>query len=711
MTDATFDKANPIPPSVGKLLEVSGLKIDFLTAGGLLNVVENVSFGLDHGQTLALVGESGSGKTVSALSIMGLLPKRSSRVRADVMRFGERDLLSLDPEQMRRIRGNEISMIFQEPMTSLNPAFTVGNQICEAVRNHRNVSRSEARKRALEVLDLVGIADSRRRLEDYPYALSGGMRQRVMIAMALSCDPKLLIADEPTTALDVTIQAQVLELLATLQSELDMAILFVTHDLGVVAEIADQVTVLYAGQTAEVATAEDLFVEPLHPYSEALMASMPQVATIGQPLTVIPGQVPRPGQYPPGCRFQPRCTYAVDACGASLPELVSGTRCRRAGEIRLSGTPWTAQLLSSTSPASPHAAIGGAGQKPLLTVQNLAVSFPVHSHFLRRTVGHVKAVDGVTFSIQKGQTLGLVGESGSGKSTTARLILRLVEPTAGKVFVDDVEVTALNKTDMRRIRSRMQMVFQDPYSSLDPRATVAETVGEPLEVHEGIHGRARDQRVAALMSEVGLDRRYLGRYPHEFSGGQRQRIAVARALALRPELLICDEPVSALDVSTQSQVINLLDDLQDRLGLTCLFIAHDLSVVRHISDQIAVMYLGRIVEIGMAETVYTTPMHPYTEALLSAIPVPDPNEQHKRNRIVLKGDIPSPLNPPSGCRFHTRCAYAMDICAEEDPPPSVSADGTTVWCHLRTRTEPVHQPVKFSIRSIEDPITQGGTQT
>jgi oligopeptide/dipeptide ABC transporter ATP-binding protein len=476
--------------------------------------------------------------------------------------------------------------------------------------------------------------------------------------------------------------------LTRLQSELGLAILFVTHDLGVVAEIADRITVLYAGQTAEVGQAEELFGKPRHPYSEALMASMPQVATVGRPLTVIPGQVPRPGEFPGGCRFHPRCTYAVGACISAAPELVNGSRCIRT-ELQLSGSKWeqlsvVAPLKAASSAAD--ASNGAASTRPeeLLDVRDLVVHFPVHSKVLRRVVGHVRAVDGVSFSIEKGQTLGLVGESGSGKSTTARLVLRLIEPNAGSVELDGVDVTKLSKADLRKARRKMQIVFQDPYSSLDPRSTIAESVGEPLEVHEGLRGRARDDRVAELLAEVGLDRRYVTRYPHEFSGGQRQRIAVARALALRPELLICDEPVSSLDVSTQSQVINLLDELQDRLGLTCLFIAHDLSVVRHISDRIAVMYLGRIVEIGDAEQVYTRPTHPYTEALLSAIPVPDPVEQRRRERIVLNGDIPSPFNPPSGCRFHTRCPHAMEVCAVQDPAPYTTPEGTTVWCHLHT---------------------------
>jgi peptide/nickel transport system ATP-binding protein len=690
---ATEQTAVTAPNASAAILEVSGLRIDFATANGYLNVVDDVSFQVCGAETLALVGESGSGKTVSALSIMGLLPGRSCRVAASRMKFCDRDLLSMGKEEMRSLRGNEISMIFQEPMTSMNPSFTVGNQIIEAIRVHRRVSKAKARERALEVLDLVGIADPRRRLDDYPHALSGGMRQRAMIAMALACEPKLLIADEPTTALDVTIQAQVLELLRRLQNELGMAILFVTHDLGVVAEIADRITVLYAGQTVEVEPVEDLFKRPHHPYSEALMASMPQVAPPGQPLTVIPGHVPRPGEFPDGCRFHPRCRHAADVCKTGSPEMGPRTRCVRDAEITLNGSMWTPVRVTPTPERTsiPDPAA-------LLDVRDLAVSFPVHSGVLRRTIGHVKAVDGVSFSIAKGQTMGLVGESGSGKSTTARLVLRLIEPSAGTIRLGELDVTRLGKIDLRRARARMQIVFQDPYSSLDPRSTIAETIGEPLEVHEGLHGRARDERVRQLLKDVGLDPRVLTRYPHEFSGGQRQRIAVARALALAPELLICDEPVSSLDVSTQSQVINLLDELQDRLGLTCLFIAHDLSVVRHISDRIAVMYLGRIVEIGQAERVYTEPRHPYTEALLSAIPVPDPVEQHRRTRIVLRGDIPSPINPPSGCRFHTRCPYAMEVCSEVDPPPFTTDDGTTVWCHLHT-TGPVlaGAPVNLSL--------------
>ena len=676
------------------LLAVEGLRVEFATKSGWMAVVEDVGFSVAAGETVGLVGESGSGKTVSALAVMRLLPKRAGRLAAGSIRFDGNELTGLDADAMRRVRGNDISMIFQEPMTSLNPAFTIGNQIAETVRLHRGGSRKEAWSVAAEMLDVVGIPHPQRRLHDYPHAFSGGMRQRAMIAMALACDPRLLIADEPTTALDVTIQAQVLELMRDLQQRLGMAILFVTHDLGVVADICDRVVVMYAGQVVEQASVEDLFAHPRHPYSEALLTSMPQLGRPGEALPVIPGQVPLPGQIPLGCRFRPRCAHAVERCAEQdVPLALAGTahpaaaasavaavaRCVRQVEITLTGSRWT-----PVEPADADADAPAASGAPLLELRGLTKEFPVNSGVLRRVIGHVRAVDSVDLIVAPGETVGLVGESGSGKSTVARLAIRLIEASAGSILLDGVDITTLGGDELRRHRRSMQIVFQDPYSSLDPKATIAETVGEPLEVHEGLRGAQRDQRVAELLRQVGLGPHLLRRYPHEFSGGQRQRIAVARALALRPRLLICDEPVSSLDVSTQSQVINLLIDLQKELGLAYLFIAHDLSVVRHISDRIAVMYLGRIMEVGEAEQVYTRPRHPYTEALLSAIPVPDPVQQRARHRIVLHGDVPSPLDPPPGCRFQTRCAYAMDICREVAPAPFVTSDGTTVACHLHT---------------------------
>ncbi|HEY7948384.1 MAG TPA: dipeptide ABC transporter ATP-binding protein [Acidimicrobiales bacterium] len=671
-------------PAGGELLTVEHLRVEFATRDGWLPVVEDVGFGVMPGRTLGLVGESGSGKTVSALAIMGLLPRRESRVPEGAVHFDGKELTQLSAERMRQIRGNDIAMIFQEPMTSLNPAFTVGNQIAEQVRAHREVSRAEAWARAVDMLDQVGIPDPSRRARDYPHAFSGGMRQRVMIAMALSCEPKLLIADEPTTALDVTTQAQILELLASLQQERQMAMIFVTHDLGVISDIADDVVVMYAGQVVERTAAGELFDLPHHPYSEALLSSMPQLASPGSPLKVIVGQVPRPDEVVAGCRFGPRCDYVVDACRAGPvalePTVASGglARCVRHAELTLVG-------MGDLRPEPKPVETGAADTAPsLLDVANLRMNFPVRTGALRLVTGQVRAVDGVNLHVPVGRTVGLVGESGSGKSTLARLIVRLIDPSEGSIVLDGHDLTTLSGRELRHTRRSIQIVFQDPYSSLDPRMRVNDIVGEPLEIYDDLTGAERDERVAELLDQVGLGRYALYRRPHEFSGGQRQRIAIARALAPRPRLLVCDEPVSALDVSTQSQVINLLTDLQSRLGLAFLFIAHDLSVVRHISDRIAVMYLGRIVEEGDAEEVYLRPRHPYTEALLSAIPIPDVHRPPGIGRIVLAGEVANPLDPPTGCTFHPRCPYAMEICSSVEPPPLVTATGTTVRCHLHT---------------------------
>jgi peptide/nickel transport system ATP-binding protein len=668
-------------PAAGQsLLTVAGLEIRFLVGGTWHPVVEDVSFEVSAGETLGLVGESGCGKTVSSLAVMGLIPRANGRISSGTVRFEDRDLLRLDPEELRQVRGNRIAMVFQEPMTSLNPAFTVGDQIALAVRSHRRVSKDQARARAIEVLDRVGIPDARRRIHDYPHTFSGGMRQRAMIAMALACDPSLLIADEPTTALDVTVQAQILELLKSLRDESGMAMLFVTHDLGVVADICDRVAVMYAGQIVEQARTDRLFNRPRHPYTEALLASMPQRSVPGRRLAVIPGRVPPAGQMPSGCRFRNRCSFAEALCEETVPLVETGAdaavRCARYEELTLQGVGDEAGDAEEVAPVQ---------REPILRVEELRKEFPVTSGILRRVRGHIKAVDGIDLTVGAGETVGLVGESGSGKSTVARLVLRLIDPSGGRVLVDGRDLATMRGGALRQARAGMQMIFQDPYSSLDPRATIGRSVGEPLDIHAGTSGSQRDARVAELLTLVGIGPHLAGRLPHEFSGGQRQRIAIARALALNPRLLVCDEPVSALDVSTRSQVINLLADLQEQLNLAYLFIAHDLSVVRHLSHRIAVMYLGRLVETGPAEEVYRRPTHPYTEALLSAIPVPNPARQRQRKRIVLRGEVPSPLDPPSGCRFRTRCPYVMDICREAEPEPFLTPAGGTTWCHLHTR--------------------------
>ena len=695
--------AQPAPAGAvegAALLTVKNLRVEFLTNGKWFPVMEGANFSVERGKTLGLVGESGSGKTVSALAVMGLLPSRGCRTGGSAL-FEGRDLMRLPPADFRQIRGNEIAMIFQEPMTSLNPAYTVGNQIAEQVRTHRHLSKAESWKVAVEMLERVEIPNASKRARDYPHAFSGGMRQRVMIAMALSCSPKLLIADEPTTALDVTTQAQIVDLLHSLQREEDMAMIFVTHDLGVIADIAEDVVVMYAGQIVEQTRSTALFTRPRHPYTEALLNSIPQLTPIGEPLHFIPGIVPRPDQIPQGCRFHPRCAYANDACVTapvplgppgfqrqdeepahvgSLREVaaVSLSRCIRQDELTLAGAREVAE------PATTNVASAAGLGEPLLVIRNLSKQFPLRNGLLQRVTGSVNAVDGVDLTIAPGTTLGLVGESGSGKSTLARLVTRLIEPSSGHVELDGTDITALRGPKLRRERQEMQMVFQDPYSSLDPRQSILEVVGEPLRIHTQLDRAARQQRVIELLGQVGIGPHVLGRQPHEFSGGQRQRIAIARALALEPDLLVCDEPVSALDVSTQSQVINLLSELQDRLGLAYLFIAHDLSVVRHLSDRIAVMYLGKIIEEGDANEVYVRPTHPYTAALLAAIPVPDPGRERARSRIVLTGEVEMGQGATTGCRFRQRCPFAMEICASVDPEPFVTPSGTTVRCHLHT---------------------------
>ena len=689
----------------GSLLSVKNLRVEFLTDGQWLPVMEDASFTVRKGKTLGLVGESGSGKTVSALAIMGLLPPRGCRA-GGTAHFEGRDLMHLSPADFRQIRGNEIAMIFQEPMTSLNPAYTVGNQIAEQVRTHLHLSKAESWKVAVNMLERVEIPHAAERAHDYPHAFSGGMRQRVMIAMALSCSPKLLIADEPTTALDVTTQAQIVDLLHTLQREEDMAMIFVTHDLGVIADVADDVVVMYAGQIVEHAGATALFTRPAHPYTEALLNSIPQLTPPGEPLRFIPGMVPRPDQLPRGCRFHPRCSYAIDACVSTpvplRPPGPAGTaatgggppgegtatalsRCLRQDELTLAGPrPVAEPTVAEPTMAEPTMAAPTPADRgqPMLVVTGLSKQFPLRSGLLQRVSGSVNAVDGVELSIAPAATLGLVGESGSGKSTLARLVTRLIEPTNGRVVLKGTDITALRGPKLRRERQGIQMVFQDPYSSLDPRQSILEVVGEPLRIHTELNRAQRQQRVIELLGQVGIGPHVLGRQPHEFSGGQRQRVAIARALALEPGLLVCDEPVSALDVSTQSQVINLFRDLQQRLGLAYLFIAHDLSVVRHLSDRIAVMYLGQIIEEGSANEVYTRPTHPYTAALLSAIPVPDPGRVRARPRIVLTGEVEMGEGATAGCRFRRRCPFAMDICASVEPEPFVTPSGTTVRCHL-----------------------------
>jgi peptide/nickel transport system ATP-binding protein len=569
---------------MSKLLDIKDLSIEFQTNEATVKAVNNVNISVEPGQTIGLVGESGSGKSVTSLAVMGLIPTPPGRISSGEILFNGEDLLKKSEAQMRAIRGNDISMIFQEPMTSLNPVFKVGDQIAESLILHKAMTPKEAWDYSIELMNQVGIPDPARRIHSYPHELSGGQKQRVMIAMAIACEPKLLIADEPTTALDVTIQKQVLELMFDLQDKYKMGMLFITHDLGVIADIADEVVVMYRSEVMESEQSKKIFTTPAHPYTKGLLACRPSLDKNPQRLLTV--------------------SDFMDEQGNEL----TVTDERKA--------PYEKDFSYSED------------KNPiLLEVENLKTYFPIKGGIFGKTIDHVKAVDDVSFKLRKGKTLGLVGESGCGKTTLGRSILRLVEPTSGKVTYDGKIITDLNSTEMRKMRSKMQIIFQDPYSSLNPRMTIAEILLEPMGIHNvGKTKAERLDKAKWLLDRVGLKGGQINRYPHEFSGGQRQRISIARALTLNPEFIICDESVSALDVSVQAQVLNLLLDLQDEFGLTYIFISHDLSVVNFIADEVGVMNQGKIVEMDTADKVYHTPQMDYTKTLLEAIPKGIPKE-------------------------------------------------------------------------------------
>ncbi|HEY7759674.1 MAG TPA: ABC transporter ATP-binding protein [Burkholderiales bacterium] len=676
--------------SAAPLLEVADLRTWLHTANGVVRAVDGISFTVQRGETFALVGESGCGKSMTALSLMRLLPDAGRIVGGRALLEGT-DLLALPEAAMREVRGARLGIIFQEPGTSLNPVLTVGVQIEEVLRRHAGLHGQAARGRACELLDQVGIPDAARRLDEYPFQMSGGMKQRAMIAMALACDPGLLIADEPTTALDVTIQAQVLDLLRRLQREAGMSLLLITHDLGVVAEMAHRVAVMYAGEIVECAPRERFFQSPAHPYSRKLFEALPGAAGRHRPLAVIPGTVPRMDESFVGCRFADRCDRVMAVCRRELPptvDLGDGrlVRCHlyaAEGGVR-DETRAASRIADGTD--------GGAGQRvslhaPLLAVEDLKVHFPIRKGVFKRVVGHVRAVDGVSLEIPSHQTLALVGESGCGKTTVGKGLLHLLPLTGGRVLFEGEDLASLSARRLRARRKDIQIIFQDPYASLNPRMRVMEIVEEGMAALAiGASEVERQRRVDELLERVGLAPDMKLRYPHEFSGGQRQRIAIARALAVEPKLIVCDEPTSALDVSVQAQILNLLKDLQTRLGLAYLFITHNISVVEFLAHEVAVMYLGRIVEKGTVEEVVGSPRHPYTQALLSAVPSID--AATKREVIRLQGELPSPSNPPAGCHFHPRCSRAMPDC-REGYPQEVAISGThSVRCLLyRVRPE------------------------
>src|SRR5436190_3179662 len=603
------------------LLEVEDLRTYFHTDEGVVRAVDDLSFKLEQGRTLGIVGESGSGKSVTSLSIMRLLSS-TARIETGRISFLGRDLVCLPERQMQSIRGRDISMIFQEPMTSLNPVFTVGAQIMEAIILHQRISKAAPRCKTIELLREVGIPKPEQRDDSYPHQMSGGQKQRVMIAMALSCNPQLLIADEPTTALDVTIQAQILEILRGLRDNRDMAVIFITHDLGVIAEIADDVLVMYRGEEVEYGPVLEIFSNPQHPYTKGLLACRPRLETKYRRLPTVDDfmQTVREGET---IRIIEK---KMDA--ARLQHLETAGRGRLLhpkSELSQIGHPW------EEGHHAPETQTIAEGTAPLLSVKNLQVYFPVRRGILARTVDHIRAVDDIGFNVYRGQTLGLVGESGCGKTTTGRAILRLIEPTAGKVLYNGTDVAQLSSRNLRNLRGKMQIIFQDPYGSLNPRMTIEAAITEPMVIQNIGKNRAdRRDRAAQLLREVDLKPDFLRRYPHEFSGGQRQRICIARALAAGPDFIICDESVSSLDVSVQAQVLNLLKELQDKRGLTYIFISHDLSVVKFMADMMAVMNNGKIVEFGPSENIYKNPKEAYTRRLIDATPKDDINLIRRR---------------------------------------------------------------------------------
>ena len=673
-----------LPLAVSPLLRVERLAINFGGVKTPMGAVDNASFDVGRAETVCLVGESGCGKTITALSLLRLEGYRHARIAAGEIAFDGQGLIGMSRPQLDALRGQRIAMIFQEPMTAFDPVFSIGDQIVETILRHERVSRAEAWQRGTRLLERVRIPDAALRMKQIPQELSGGMRQRAMIAMALACKPDLLIADEPTTALDVTIQAQILALLKELQREEGMAILLITHDLGVAAEMADRVVVMYAGRIAEQAPVQELFARPGHPYTRGLLRSsvLPESAERGARLAAIPGSMPRLDEMPSGCRFHPRCSLASERCRVESPALVSdGARevaCWHAFEpepierVRL-------PVVSSSPPSGVVPVAPSVPQAPLVEAVGLSKFFETRRGLFGSSRS-VRALDDFSLAIQPGETFGLVGESGCGKSTLGRLLLQLDNPSAGEVRFDGRDVFRLRGAERKRTRREMQMIFQDPHGSIDPRWTVEDVIAEPLIAHDGMSKKQLSPQIDELLALVGLQASYRKRYAHEFSGGQRQRIGIARAIALRPKFILADEAVSALDLSVQAQIINLFMDLRERLGLTCLFIGHGLHLVRHLSDRVGVMYLGRLVELGPAQEVFRRPAHHYSQALLASMPIPDPSR--RRELTPPLGELPSPTSPPSGCHFHPRCPAATDRCRSEIPKLRELEPGRAVACHF-----------------------------
>jgi len=685
------------------VLDVKHLSSQFFMDEGIVRAVDDVSFYVRRGEAVGIVGESGSGKSVTAMSIVRLLEEPGRIVGGQVF-FNGRDVLSMSSSRIRQLRGNGVAMIFQDPMTSLNPIMRIAKQLVEGMLFHGRFTKKAATDRAVALLGRMGLNAPARAIRNYPHEFSGGMRQRVMLAMGLANEPSLLIADEPTTALDVTIQAQILDLLKELNTDFGVAVLLISHDLGVVANLCSRVIVMYGGEIIEEGPTEDLLADPKHPYTWALINAVPRIDHSGgrrKELTVIEGTPPDPLHHPSGCRFEPRCPFRLEKC-KEHPSLEPAGPDRKSacwvildgGALPDTGTPGETGAMSDTgTPGETEAPISTVGPriayesqkavKPLLELRNVVKHFPVQGRGVIHRKDVIHAVDGVSFCVLPGETVGLVGESGCGKSTLARLIVKLHDLTSGEIWFDGTEIGHIDASDFRPLRRRIQMVFQDPYASLNPRMKVGEMIGEPLRFHSITRGdRETKRRVEELLALVGLNPRYADQYSHQFSGGQRQRIGVARALAVEPQLVLADEPISSLDVNIQAQVINLLVDLQSRLNLTYLFISHDLSVVRHIADRTVVLYLGKISEVVSTTELFENPLHPYTKSLISAAPISDVRAEKARQQIILTGETPSPVHPPSGCRFRTRCPIAKPICREQEPALLEHRHNHWAACHF-----------------------------
>ena len=665
------------------LLQIKDLHTDIEIRSGVVRALSGVDLHVNPGETLGIVGESGSGKTMTALSLMGLLPQGGKVSSGSIILDGQ-DLTQLPLKEKRKLRGTKVGMIFQDPLTSLNPTMKIGLQVCEPLRVHEGLSKKEALERAVEILKRVGMPRPEVVINNYPHQLSGGMRQRVMIAMALVCKPRILIADEPTTALDVTTQMQILDLIDELRDEYKMGVILITHDLGVVAGHTDRVAVMYAGRIVETAPTKTLFTEPKHRYTSSLMAALPERAlAAGTKLFSIPGAPPSLTNLPVGCRFAARCLWATDDCRAGYPDLRGDeTHTFSCFHPVQEGDESPAVLqgkLDSNKTDGAAADVPQISHETLLDVKEASREYEsAGSGFFKREKGVVSAVDRVSITVKKGETYGLVGESGCGKSTVGRLIAGLEPPSGGAIELDGRDLATLKGRDAVRIHRDVQMMFQDSYAAMDPRMRIDQILAEPMSIQKTGNARQIAERIMEILEQVGLTEEILDRYPHEFSGGQLQRIGFARSLTLAPDLIVADEPVSALDVSVQAQVLNLMKDLQQELGLSYLFISHDLAVVQYMADRIGVMYLGRIVEEGPASEVVKNPKHPYTKALIDSIPVPDPEFKHDENAIKLTGEPPSAVNPPEGCRFRPRCPFAGEECKVQ---PMLTDETHRVACH------------------------------